>query len=344
MSTEQFRYEATAPSNIAFVKYWGKKDEALQWPANSSLSMSLDNLHTKTAVMINETKDHAVLLNEKPVSRDMPEGKKIYAQLDYLSKAFNFTKKLSITTQNSFPTGCGIASSASGIAALTLSCLAAWMDAETMEDLSAKGFSREKLADLSRMGSGSAGRSLWGGYVTWDHGKASPDEQSIRQTFTTEHWQLCDSVVIFSAASKAVSSTKGHRLAWTSPLFEPRLALIQERIKAVTQAVERKDLDQLGPLLEAEALDMHAVMMSANEPVFYFDKQVGSFLAWLRHLRIESGIPAYFTMDAGPNVHIIHKPEHKEQLLHHIQTSFPDLRVLSDTVGKGPTLQRTHVS
>jgi diphosphomevalonate decarboxylase len=326
------------------VKYWGKKDETLQWPANSSLSMSLDKLHTQTSVTVIAAKEHTVFLNDKPVSRDQPEGKKIYAQLDYLSKAFNFTQKLAITTQNSFPTGCGIASSASGIAALTLSCLAAWTDAENIDDLSEKGFSREKLADLSRMGSGSAGRSLWGGYVTWDHGKASPDEQSIRQTFTTEHWQLCDSVVIFSAASKAVSSTKGHRLAWTSPLFEPRLALIQERIKAVTKAIESKDLDQLGPLLEAEALDMHAVMMSAKEPVFYFDKDVGSFLAWLRHLRLETGIPAYFTMDAGPNVHIIHKPEHKEQLLQHIHTSFPDLKILSDTVGKGPTLQRTHLS
>lgn len=344
MTSTLYTYEATAPSNIAFVKYWGKKDEALQWPANSSLSMSLNSLHTQTSVSTCDSIDHVVVLNDMRVGRDEPKGKKIYAQLDYLSKAYDFTQKLSITTHNSFPTGCGIASSASGIAALTLSCLAAWTESQDLDDLHAKGFSRATLAQLSRMGSGSAGRSLWGGFVQWDHGEKSAEYQKIEQVYTSEHWQLCDSVVVFSSANKAVSSTKGHRLAWTSPLFEPRLALINERLEAVSSAIKCQDLDRLGPILEAEALEMHAVMMSAKEPVFYFDKQVGSFLAWLRQLRKKSGIPAYFTMDAGPNVHIIHKPEHKEALLGHIKASFSDVQVLSDTVGQGPTLKRTRIS
>ena len=332
----QKSYIASVPSNIAFLKYWGKENEAEQWPANDSLSMTLENAKTITNVTIGKN-SHRVILNDVEVSSSSSAGKKIFNHLNYLSEKFGFDKPLSIESLNTFPTGCGIASSASGLGALTLGSIAAWTDSSNLEELNEKGFSLPTLANLARMGSGSAARSFAGGYVQWSKG-TSPSQQEVCQRFPREHWQLSDLIVLFSSQPKHVSSTTAHKAAWSSPLFPARLASLDTRLSQMTNAIEQRDMGKLGPLMEQEALEMHGVIMSSNPSIQYFDQTTGNFLAWIRQLRKETGLEVYFTIDAGPNIHMIGQPGDISSLKDHIAQTFPELKMIEDITGSGPSL------
>lgn len=332
------RYQAIVPSNIAFLKYWGKADESHQWPANDSLSMTLDGLKTTTlAVKDTALTDHAVTLNGQKVTREDRRGLKIFRHLDHLATICDCAVKLAINTHNSFPTGSGIASSASGLGALTIAALAAWTESSNLDALQKNGYSRERLAQLSRQGSGSAGRSLFGGIVVWEKSSA-PESQSIYPLYPQEHWPLCDVIVLFSEEEKAVSSTQAHRAAWTSPLFEPRLAGLKERRRLMEAALQARDMWRLGPLLEQEALEMHGVIMSAQPSVHYFGTETGHFLRLIREIREEEGLPVYFTIDAGPNVHLILEEKYLEKLQKILQLRCPQRQLLIDRMGPGPHL------
>lgn len=332
------RYQATVPSNIAFLKYWGKADESRQWPANDSLSMTLDGLKTTTQAAQDATlKDHAVTLNGQTITREDRRGLKIFRHLDYLESVCGNSAKLRITTQNTFPTGSGIASSASGLGALTIAALAAWTESSDLNVLQQRGYSRERLAQLSRQGSGSAGRSLFGGIVVWEKGQ-TPESQSIYPLFPQGHWPLCDVIVLFSEEEKTVSSTQAHRAAWSSPLFEPRLAGLKERRHLMEAAIQARDMSRLGPLLEQEALEMHGVIMSAQPSVHYFGTETGHFLRLIREIRDQEGLPVYFTIDAGPNVHLILEEKCLEKLQKILQLRCPQRQLLIDRMGPGPHL------
>jgi diphosphomevalonate decarboxylase len=323
-------YTATVPSNIAFIKYWGKRPHAKQWPANDSLSMTLNQLATKTSTRISHADDHSLRLGDRAYSRQDKNLGKSFKHLDQLALRFGFTRKLQISSVNSFPMGAGIASSASGLAALTLAALMAWTDSRNWDDLEKNGFDRNLLADLARLGSGSACRSLFGGFVQWE---AGPDEDSQRYAslFSDEHWALRDTVVLFSSEQKAVGSTEAHELAWSSPLFIPRLSGLPERLAD-------RDIQALGLWLEAEALEMHAVIMTANQPVHYLNQDALQFIADLREARRQGEIHAYFTIDAGPNIHVIHEAGEHERLKLWLQRRFTADRLLHDSVGAGPRL------
>ena len=154
-------YEATAPSNIAFLKYWGKSDSSAQWPSNNSLSMTLSNCVTQTKAFVIKGSDQFELFFDGEEILESSFRDKVVKFLTFLKNKFSFEHYLRIDTRNSFPTASGIASSASGFAALTLAALAAWNESESLTDLENHGLSREVLADLARLGSGSACRSLF---------------------------------------------------------------------------------------------------------------------------------------------------------------------------------------
>ena len=331
-------YKAVVPANIAFLKYWGKRDTQTQWPANNSLSMSLAQSVTTTyAKVLSDIREHQIYFSGQHLNRDSSFGQKAYAYLDFLSKHLSVNTCLHIDTNNSFPTGCGIASSASGFGALTLAAVAAWLQADSLETLEKIGFTRDRLSALARLGSGSSCRSFWGGYVSWKAGNASDQQESV-QLFPDTHWDLTDTIVIFSETEKKVSSSEAHRDAWSSPLFEPRLAGIGEKEELMIDAIKEKNIKTLGPLLEQEALEMHAVMMTANPSTCYLASQSTEFLTWLRDLRKRKGIAAYFTIDAGPNIHVISEQKNSSLLHAEIKKSFPNLKFLADHVGSGPTL------
>jgi diphosphomevalonate decarboxylase len=330
-------YTATVPSNIAFIKYWGKRPNAKQWPANDSLSMTLNQLATKTTARLSQADDHSLRLGDRVYTRQDKNLNKTFVHLDRLALRFGFTPKLQITSVNSFPMGAGIASSASGLAALTLAALMAWTDSRNWDDLENKGFDRTLLADLSRLGSGSACRSLFGGFVQWEAG-SDEDSQRYASLFSDEHWALRDTVVLFSSEQKSVGSTEAHELAWSSPLFIPRLSGLPERMNLVKQALAERDMQSLGLWLEVEALEMHAVIMTASHPVHYLNQEALQFLADLRQARQQGEIHAYFTIDAGPNIHVIHEASEHERLKLWLQRRLTADRLLHDSVGGGPRL------
>ncbi len=329
---------ATAPSNIAFLKYWGKSDKANQWPANSSMSMTLDALKTTTKAWHTNQDDHQVLLGGKTIDRTSSRGQKVFRHLDYLKNYLGAKSYLLIESQNSFPADCGIASSASGIAALTIAACASWLGKSSFEELDKAGFSTKALAQLARQGSGSACRSFFGGFVTWHKGP-SWDRQSFTQDFTANHWRLDDTVVMVSAEEKAISSSLAHELAWSSLLFEPRLASLEERLGKISKAIATCNLTSLGELLEQEALEMHAVIMTGKSRVSYLTPKSVEILAWLRYWRKEENLACYFTIDAGPNIHILSEPKTTPLLKAALGKKFPELALLSDSVGEGPTLK-----
>ena len=331
-------YRASVASNIAFLKYWGKRDAAQQWPANDSLSMTLDQLTTETRARLYEGEDHLFRFEGRVYTRHTRQFDKAFRHLDELARLLGEGRPLEIDTINHFPIGAGMASSASGLAALTLAALAAWLGATEMTALHAQGFSAERLADLARRGSGSAGRSLFGGYVMWEAGP-SPDQQRVHPIASADHWQLRDTVVVLSTEEKSLSSTDAHLQAWSSPLFKPRLAGLPERMQAMQKALRERDFDQLGPLLETEALDMHAVIMTAQPPHQYLTEVALDFLVRLRNARQAGKVQAYFTIDAGPNIHVIHEAKEHERLRRWLEVEAAGHLHLHDQVGSGPQLE-----
>ncbi len=331
-------FEATAASNIAFLKYWGKRDGHSQWPANDSFSMTLSSLCSQTRACRTAADDHRFVFEGKICTREDKRFTKTFKHLDYLSQSLGYQGSLEISSSNNFPTGAGIASSASGLAALTLASLAAWLNTNDWNELAERGLSRSRLANLARMGSGSAGRSLFGGYVLWRAGE-TPESQVIEPYRDANHWALGDSVVLFSTQEKALGSTEAHAHAWTSPLFRPRLAGLPARLKAMQMALAQRDWEQLGPLLETEALEMHAVIMTAQPSHNYLNQAALDFLVELREARARGEHAAYFTIDAGPNIHVLYPMTEAARTRAWLASRMAPGAVLHDQVGEGPGLK-----
>ena len=310
---------ATAPSNIALLKYWGKRDAVRQWPANDSLSMTLSAAKTETTAAVAAA--DSVVFEGRALAPESKEAKKIARHLDRLRGATGNGARLAIETRNTFPAGCGIASSASGFAALTAAGCAALVGATDASGLAARGFDLATLAALARQGSGSACRSLAGGYVRWTAGDAA-DRQAVAQVVAPGMFDLADLIVVLSDKEKAVPSTAAHAFAWSSPLFPPRLAGVAERIARIEAALKGCDFTALGIEIEAEALEMHAVIMTATPPVSYLTAATTAFCTWLREQRQRGGFEAYFTIDAGPNVHVLARLEDAADLAGVIRAAF----------------------
>lgn len=170
----------------------------------------------------------------------------------------------------------------------------------------------------------------------WKAG-ASANEQDIVPLDEAKDFALADLIVVLSAEPKKISSTEAHRSAWSSPLFASRLAGVPERLDAVRAALAARDLERLGPLIEAEALEMHAVMLTSSPRAEYVTPETSRFIAWLRAAR-RQGLAAYFTLDAGPNPHVLCRPEDVVSLLPRIQAEFPGARVIADRTGAGPLI------
>ena len=329
-------YVVEAPSNIAFLKYWGKADAIAQWPANDSLSMTLRHARTHTRVQRSGLAQHVISLEGRALSLQAPFAQKMIRHLAFLCEVLGESEvPLRIDTRNTFPASCGIASSASGMAAFTVGVVACLQGASSWEDLAEKGVSPSQLASWARRGSGSACRSLWGGFVAWE-AAAGPASQRVYPIFSASHWDLCDILLLVSTAPKTVSSSEGHATAWESPLFLPRLSGLAVRKRAMLEALEERNLMLLGPLLEQEALEMHSIMLSVTPPITYLTPQTAQWIVQIRRWRQEEGVEVYFTIDAGPNLHLICESGTKKALL--ARLAQVGAQWLEDSVGDGPTL------
>lgn len=289
---------ALAPSNIAFVKYWGNLDDDARLPFNDSISMNLSAATTTTTVGFDDplaadalTIDGRAYDPNDPA--DAPAVARVSRQLDLLRARAGVAARARVDSRNSFPMGTGIASSASAFAALTVAAAAAL------------GLSLDErtLSALARRGSGSAARSVPDGFVRW-HAAAADSQSFAASLFPAAHWPLHDVVAIVSRTHKAVGSGGGHAVAASSPLFAERIARLPRRLATVEAAIGARDLAALGPELEAEALELHAVAMTGRPPVLYWDGATVELLHAVRRWR-DGGLPVWFTLDAGPNVHLI---------------------------------------
>ena len=325
---------ARAGSNIAFIKYWGVANPRINLPLNNSISMTLGALHTTTTV---EWDAGGYLgADEVTIDGERVEGKKaerVTQHLDLIRHlAGDRRYRARVISRNNFPMASGIASSASAFAALTVAAAAAI--GLTLD--------RTRLSAVARHGSGSASRSIFGGYVEWERG--NDDATSVaRQLFPAEHWNLRDVVVVVSTAEKAVSSQSGHTLALTSPFNAARIDSLYTALQEVRAAIMLRDLNRLGPVIEQDALAMHAVMMTSKPSLLYWQPGTLEILQAVRRWREQDGLPVYFTIDAGPNVHLICEPAFERELLRRLQTLGGVRSTLTSGPGDGAEIVDQHL-
>lgn len=296
-------YKATsiAHPNIAFIKYWGNRDEALRLPANGSISMNLEGLYTRTEVIFDECLPFdQFFLNENEMTG--PARERVCGFLDHVRRISGMMRYAVVRSANNFPSGAGIASSASAFAALSLAASAA----------AGLQLSEHELSRLARLGSGSACRSVPGGFVEWQAGE--DDESSYASSIAApDHWDLVDCVAVISRAHKPTGSTEGHALAPTSPLQAARVADAPRRLDLCRKAILERDFSSFAELVELDSNMMHAVMMTSSPPLLYWQPATLEVMHMVTRWRQE-GLPACYTIDAGPNVHVLCISEAKAQV------------------------------
>ena len=317
-----FAVTAVAHPNIAFIKYWGNRDDALRLPSNGSISMNLEGLITNTRVEFNpQHKEDSLTLNNKKLSG--PALERVNAFLDIVRNMSGKKIYAEVTSENNFPAGAGIASSASAFAALALAATKAMR----------LNLTEAELSRLARHGSGSACRSIPDGFVEWYSG--DQDENSYAASIApASSWDLVDCIALVTANHKEVGSTAGHRLANTSPLQAARVHDAPRRLDICRSAILKKDFQQFAEIVELDSNLMHAVMMTSTPPLFYWEPQTLEIMRAVRIWRGQ-GIPVCYTLDAGPNVHVICLSSDYEKIKHNLEQMRIIQRVIVSKPGSG---------
>ncbi len=295
----------TASANLAFIKYWGQADHAQFIPRNNSISMCLDECQTTTTIEASPTFAEDVIEikfwgQEAFAKLDTTtiKGKNILDQVNRIRMLANSKDKIHFRTVNNFPADAGIASSASGSAALTAALVKAYALDTIWTD-------KTELSRLTRLaGSVSGVRSVLGGFVEQIAGH-DHNSSIATQIADEHHWDLVDTVAVVDSGTKLASSSAGHLLADTSPYFETRLKEMQPRIKTVRAAILSRDIKTLGLLIERESTSMHTVMMTSVPPLFYWAPGSIAVIKDVMRWRQKDGLQVYFSLDAGANVHCV---------------------------------------
>ena len=287
---------AQANPNIAFIKYWGNRDQELRLPVSGSISMNLDGLFTRTTVTFSASLEtDSLRINERAVFG--PGLDRVTHMLDLIRALAKIDQYAEVSSRNNFPSGAGIASSASAFAALALAGSQA----------AGITLTERELSRLARRGSGSACRSIPGGFVEWVAGEL--EDGSYAQSIAgPDHWDLVDCVAIVSEGHKMTGSTQGHALASTSPLQAARVADATRRLDICRNAILECDFASFAAIVELDSDMMHAVMMTSNPALFYWQPTSLAVMAAVREWRLD-GLDVCYTVDAGPNVHLICRRE-----------------------------------
>lgn len=309
---------AFAPVNVALIKYWGKSDEKLRLPMNSSLSVNLTKMGTVTTV---EWK--------KALKQDVVSGTDPGRVVEHLNRIRQLAKidlRARVETKNNFPESVGLSSSASSFAALTLAATAA----------AGLKLEEKELSRLARLGSGSACRSIPDGWVEWQKGRS--DETSYAKSiFTKDHWDLRVLVVLLSQKEKKVSSTDGQVVAETSAFFKERINGIDKKIKQIKQEIKQKNFTAMGEIMEEECLNMHAIMLTGKPSLIYWLPETVRVMQAVREWR-EQGLESYFTINTGQNVFVFCLPKDEEELVRRLDKIEGVIEVKREKIGKGAKL------
>ncbi len=298
---------AQAHPNIAFIKYWGNRDEVLRLPANGSISMNLDGLYTRTTVSFQPSLPFdELIINGREVTG--PALERVSSFLSLIRDRSKIESSAEVVSENNFPSGAGIASSASAFAALALAAShAAGLD-----------LSERELSGLARRGSGSACRSIPGGFVEWYTGTDDEDSYAV-SIAGPDHWPLVDCVAIVSEAHKKTGSTEGHAIASTSPLQAARLADTPRRLELCRHAILDRDFEALTKVVELDSDMMHAVMMTSSPALHYWMPASLDVMNAVCSWRAEN-VAACCTVDAGANVHVLCPQKESQEITRRLRT------------------------
>lgn len=329
-----------SPSNIALVKYWGKHGQQL--PNNPSISFTLNHAHTITEIeYVPKTEKGEVTLDFFFEGKsNVPFGQKIKKFLKTHIDLFPWVRQFhfKIDSDNSFPHSSGIASSASSMSALVM-CL---LDIEARH--SSKELSLQKASYLSRLASGSASRSVYPKLAIWGAHSSIPGSSNlyaveygneVNPMFHTFH----DDILIVSKVEKSVSSTAGHALMNDNIYAENRYMQANQNLMDIIRAMKEGDLEKFGEIVESEALTLHALMMCSTPSYMLMEPNTISIINEIRRYRKETNHPVYFTLDAGPNIHLLY-PHNIEQEVNPfinevLKPYCVDGKIINDQVGQG---------
>lgn len=283
---------AIASPNIAFIKYWGNRNDELRISVNGSISMTLGGLETHTTVIFDSQREKDRFeLNGENISDHRFE--RVQRHLNLIRSLAKISSSAKVISHSNFPLDVGIASSASGFAALTVAASAA----------AGLNLSSIELSRIARRGSGSACRSIFGGFVEWY--AAENDEGSFAEMIASpEHWDLTDLIALVERKPKIMGSSIGHLLAHTSPLQIARINDAPRRLILCREAIAQNDFSQLADIVEQDSNLMHSVMMTSTPPLFYWSPEtlliMHSIFNWRRN-----GLDVCYSVDAGSSVHCI---------------------------------------
>jgi diphosphomevalonate decarboxylase len=313
---------AVACPNIALIKYWGNRDPDLRLPSTGSISINLAGLFSRTRVTFDPAA-HADQLVLNGVIAQAAALQRLSALLDQVRELSGLRLHARVESENNFPTGTGIASSASGFAALALAASrAAGLELD-----------EPALSRLARRASGSACRSVPGGFVEWQAGDSDQNSYAFSIAPAT-YWELVDCIAVISQSHKSIPSQAGHLLADTSPLQAARVSDAPRRLAICRQAILERDFDALAQVVELDSNLMHAVMMTSTPPVFYWLpatlQVIQSVIAWRT-----GGTPVCYTIDAGPNVHVLCPAGYAQEIAGRLSRIQAVQRVLTASPG-GP--------
>ncbi|ORX40198.1 GHMP kinase [Kockovaella imperatae] len=343
-------YEATvsAPVNIACIKYWGKRDTKLIIPTNSSLSITLSQDHLRSTTTCRadprfERGDRLWLNGKEEVIKENGRTWVCIEELRRWRRAMEEKDKklpelsempLRIASYNNFPTAAGLASSASGLAALVSSLSTLFSLPQTPSQLSL----------IARQGSGSACRSLFGGFVAWREGLASDGSDSMAQQVAPEtHWPEMQALIcVVSDQKKATSSTAGMQATVeTSALFRQRLQVVPSRMDAIESAIKQKDFESFAKITMADSNTFHACCLDTTPPIFYMNDVSRSIIQLIEQLNKANGKPlAAYTFDAGPNAVIYTLDKYMPVVIKAVQRFFPPAQDLEDRLNVMPAVEK----
>ncbi len=319
---------AVAPANIAFIKYWGKKDESLRLPENGSISINLNNLQTTTTVeFLPSLQKDSIIINGQ---QNLSEIERVIKHLDLIRKIAKLDYKAKVVSVNNFPSSVGLSSSSSGFASLTLAATAA----------SGLKLSEKKLSIIARQGSGSACRSIPNGFVEWRKGNSSGTSYA-RSIYSQDYWDIVDVVTIVSVKKKIISSTQGQTLAKTSPFFKTRLLNIEDKIAKIKKLIAVKNFSDFGKLIEEEALELHAVMLTSSPPLIYWLPETLKIMRLVEDWR-RQGLEVFFTINTGQDIHLIIENKNLDRLIKQLK-KVKEVKIIINHPAKGARLTDNHL-
>lgn len=318
-----------ASSDVALVKYWGKKDEVLRLPENGSLSLILDGLDTVTTVEFDPKlkKDEVVIQGES----EEGEAGRVSKHLERIRKLAGKEVFAKVMSQNTFPKGTGLSSSGSGFAALSIAASRAI----------GLNLNEKELSILARQGSGTACRCVCGGIVEW-HDGASSETSYSESIYPADYWDIRDVIAVVDEGKKLVSSTAGHTTAATSPFFAVRQEKIKGKIKAAKEMIARKNFEELGKLVEKEALEFHSILLTSEPPLIAWYPGTVEVMLAVYAMRRE-GIKAYFTINTGFNVHVLTLREDEQEVARRLGELTLVKKILKAKIGEKPKETEEHL-